>query len=148
MSVEQHFHPTPQGHDGQSTYFVGRRQFEAPEVYALTSSNVKRLESSRRYGEPELDWQGSSAARMELGHLLITRVAGQRPSGELLTRFAVYVLSELSDDGFVMDSEEIWNWLVVETDEEDFLADEPGHRTWAGRLRALWPGGSTDNTDA
>ena len=148
MSVEQHSHHTPQGHDPQDTYYVGRRQFEVPEVYSVTSSEVQRLKSSRRYGEPELDWLGSSAARMELGHLLITRVAGQRPSAELLTRFAVYVLGELSEDGFVMDSEEVWSWLVVESDEEDFVADEPGHRSWTGRLRALWPGGSTHNANA
>jgi hypothetical protein len=147
MSVEQRSHRAPQGRDGGSTYYVGRRQFEAPEVYAVTDRDVQRLRSARRYGEPGLDWNGSSAARMELSHVLISRVAGLSPSRELQARFVLGVLGELGDDGFVLETEDIWNWLLLASDEQDFVPAESHRRTWAGRLRTLLPGAGNPSSD-
>jgi hypothetical protein len=57
------------------------------------------------------------------------------------------VLSELSDDGFVLETDDIQSWLVFESDEEDFVPDESPRRAWAGWLRALLPGASTPAPD-
>jgi hypothetical protein len=147
MSVEQWHDRAPAGRDAGPTYFVGRRQFEAAEIYAVSDRDVHRLRSARRHGEPSLDWQGSSAAQMELSHLLISSVAKQRPSRDLQALFAVSVLSDLSDDGFVMDSDEIWGWLELAADERDFEPIQSQRRFWPGRLRTLWPGAQTPSTD-
>jgi hypothetical protein len=121
------------------TYFVGRRPFEAAEIYFVTAAGVERL-------EPNLDWRGSSAARMKLGDLLIRRVASQRPSRELKARFALYVLDHLPDGGFVLDSEDVQRWLALASDPEDF---GPAHgRSWSGRLRGLLRGTATHKTHA
>lgn len=139
MAVDQQHRRVPARRSTRSTYFVGRRQGEAAEVYAVSAKDVTRLRSERRYGETGLDWHGSSAARMELGHALISRIAKQRPSRELQARFALYVLSHLPDDGFVLDSEQIWRWLLAAADEQDFLPAGRAPRSWARRLRTLLP---------
>jgi hypothetical protein len=143
MSVEQRVDQLPTRRRAESIYFVGRRQFEAVEVYVVSASDVARLSSARRYGQPSLDWNGTGSARMELSHLLITHVVEQRPSRELEERFALYVLSGLPDDGFVLDAGAIWRWLRVAGDEHDFLPASPPSRSWVGRLRTLLPGAPT-----
>jgi hypothetical protein len=147
MSVDQQHDRVLHGRRADATYFVGRRQFEAAEVYAVSGAGVDRLRSTGRHGEPSLDWHGSSAARLELSHLLIARVAGRRPSHELETLFAVTVLGNLGDDGFILDAEEIRGWLAIATDEDDFATVESHRRSWTGRLRALFHGGQTSRTD-
>ena len=90
-------HPTR--HSNAHPYFVGRREFEAAHVYEVTATRVEQLRSRHRSGEPSLDWHGPEAARMELSHLLISRVTKQRPSRDLRARFALYVLGRLPDGG-------------------------------------------------
>ncbi len=143
MSIEQPIDQAPTRREMEPTYFVGRRDFEAAEVYVVTATVADRLRSTRRYGQLSLDWQGSSSARMELSHVLISHVAEQRPACELEERFALYVLSGLPDDGFVLDADEIWRWLKVASDDRDFLPTKPASRSWVGRLRTLWPGALT-----
>jgi hypothetical protein len=119
----------------ETTYFVGRRPFENPEVYAVTGGSVHRLRSVRRYGESSLDWDGADAARMELSHLLIGAVVGERPSRDLQARFALYVLARLPRGGFVLDSNELRRWLRLASDTQDFAPERP-RRSWAGRVVA------------
>jgi hypothetical protein len=85
---------------------------------------------------------------MELSQLLISRIAKQRPSRELQARFALYVLSNLPEDGFVLHADEIWHWLLAAEDEQDFLPANPPPRSWARRLRSRLPGGSRVRSDA
>ena len=121
------------------TYFVGRRLFEAAEIYAVTAKDVERL-------GPYLDWHGTPAARMRLSDLLISRVTSQRPSRELKARFALYVLNQLPDGGFVLDSDDVRRWLRLGSDPEDF---GPAHaRSWTRRLRGLLRATATHKTHA
>jgi hypothetical protein len=120
------------------TYFVGRRLFEAAEIYFVTATDVERL-------DPNLDWHGSPAARMKLSDLLISRVTSQRPSRELKARFALYVLDHLPDGGFVLDSGDVRRWLALGSDPEDF---GPPGRSWTGRLRGFLRGPATHKTHA
>ena len=101
MGAERRDRHVPARRESGRLYFVGRRQGGAARVYVVTADNVQRLRSKRRDRESNLDWNGSSEEKMELGHLLISRIAEQRPSRELQARFALYVLSNLPDDGFV-----------------------------------------------
>ena len=80
MSIEQPVDQAPTRREMEPTYFVGRRHFEAAEVYVVTATVADRVRSTRRYGQLSLDWQGSSSARMELSHVLISHVAEQRPA--------------------------------------------------------------------
>lgn len=140
MAVDQQHRRAPARRRTRPTYFVGRRHGEAAEVYAVGPKDVTRLRSTGRYGEMALDWHGSSAARMELGHLLISRIADQRPSRELQARFALYVLSHLPNDGFVLESAQIRRWLLAAADDEqDFLPAERAPWSWVRRLRSLLP---------
>lgn len=109
--------------------FVGRRVFEAAELYALSSHGVELLRSQRRYGSPQLDWQGGYAPVMELSHELLTRVSGRTPSEELAASFAVDVLTDLPDTGFVIDADEIEVWIAY--------ASEPGQ--WSAPARGAGP---------
>lgn len=117
-------------------YFVGRRLFEAAELYAVSAAGVDRLRSE---ADPGLDWHGERGARMELSQVLISRVAEQQPSRELKERFALYVLDRLPDGGFVLDSDDVRRWLKLASDPEDFAPAEPPRPSLAGRLRALLP---------
>ncbi len=121
------------------TYFVGRRLFEAAEIYFVTAKDVERL-------EPNLDWHGSSAAQMKLSDRLIIRVTSQRPSRELSARFALYVLNHLPDGGFVLDCDDVRRWLALGSDPTDF--GPPQERSWTDRLRGLLRGTATDRTHA
>jgi hypothetical protein len=123
------------------TYFVGRREFEAAEVYAVSAAGVERLERS-------LDWHGSPASKMELSDLVIRRVAARRPSRELRARFALYVLDRLPDGGFVLDSDDVRRWLRLGSDPDDFAADNYARRSWTGRLRTIFRGTATHKTHA
>lgn len=131
MAVEQHTAHIPEQRASRPTYFVGRRQGEAPELYAVSSDEVSRVTCDEQHGY--LDWRGSSAARMNLAHILLTRIAKQAPSRDLEARFALYALSNLPEDGFVLHTDQIWQWLLATADEQDFLPT----RSWAGRLRSL-----------
>jgi hypothetical protein len=150
MSGEQRLIPTPARDAAQQTrahtYFVGRREFETTEVYEVTATRVRRLRSSRRYGEPSLDWHGSAPARMELSHVLISRVTRQRPSGDLQARFALYVLGRLPDGGFVLDSDDLSRWLRVAGDADD-SARAPRPRPWPRRLRSRFGGSPRQSAD-
>jgi hypothetical protein len=139
MPVEQRHRQIPARRESGPLYFVGRRQGEAAQVYVVSADEVGRLRSACRYGESSLDWHGSSKARMELGHLLVSRVAEQRPSPELQARFALYVLANLPDDGFVLHADDIWRWLLAAADERDFFPADSAVRSWTGRLRSLLP---------
>jgi hypothetical protein len=108
--------------------FVGRRLFEAAELYALSPHGVEMLRSQSRYGSPELDWQGGYAPLMELSHELLTRVAGQTPSEELAGRFAVHVLIELPDTGFVIDADQIEGWIAYASEPWEWSAPAPDVR--------------------
>jgi hypothetical protein len=92
-------------------YFVGRRPYEAPEVYAVTGGEVRRLHPSREGGVLALDWCTPDARALELSHVLLTCVASIVPSRALEERFMHDVLVGMPDDGFVLDSEVIWHWL-------------------------------------
>jgi hypothetical protein len=140
MHEQRTGHPSP-GQAPRHTYFVGRRQFEATEIFAVTADDVQRLRSERRYGERILDWHGNVRAGMELSHALLTKVAELRPTRDLEERFALYVLAHLPDDGFVLDSAEVWRWLRVASDPQDFEAHEPTRHVWTARLRTLFRGG-------
>lgn len=133
MRVEQR-QPTPARRAAPPTYFVGRRLFEAAEVFAVTAAEVERLKPTGRYGAAHLDWHGGEAARMELSNVLIGRVAEERPSRELQARFALYVLEGLPDGGFVLDSDDVWGWLRLASEPRDFLSPAPAKPSWTGRL--------------
>jgi hypothetical protein len=121
------------------TYFVGRRQFDAAEIYFVTAKDVERL-------EPNLDWHRNSADRMKLSDLLIRRVTSRRPSRDLKARFALYFLDHLPEGGFVLDSDDVQRWLRLGSDPEDFGAAHG--QSWAGRLRGLLRGAATYKTYA
>jgi hypothetical protein len=92
-------------------YFVGRRPYEAPEVYAVTGGDVRRLRPGRDGGVLTLDWGTPDARALELSHVLLTCVVSIVPSRALKEHFMHEVLVGLPDDGFVLDSEVIWQWL-------------------------------------
>ena len=149
MSVEQRLDHPPTRRPTPHTYFVGRREFGAAEVYAVTAAGVHRLTAVENGGSLPWDWHGSDAGRLELSHAMIGYVADAEPTVELRARFALYVLERLPDDGFVLDSDEIWRWLRVSSEPEDFLAGHPARRSWAGRLRtALFRGAATTRAHA
>lgn len=129
------------------TYFVGRRLFEAAEVYAVTAADVERLRPAHHYGKASLDWHGSTAARMELSHLVLSRATQRQPSHELQARFALYVLDRLPDGGFVLDPEQIRRWLRLASDPEDFAPVHPVRQSWAGQLRKVFRGRRLEEHD-
>jgi hypothetical protein len=120
-------------------YFVGRRPFEAAEIYFVTATGVERLERN-------LDWRGSPAARMNLSDVVIRRVTSQRPSRELNARFALYVLDNLPDGGFVLACDDVRRWLALASESEDFGPAQG--RSWTGRFRGLLRGTATHKTHA
>ena len=92
-------------------YFVARRPHEAPEVFAVIGDEVQRLRPSRRGGVSALDWSTPDARALELSHVMLRCVASMVPSRALQERFMHDVLVGMPDDGFVLDSEVIWQWL-------------------------------------
>jgi hypothetical protein len=148
MSAERRANPSREasaGRDGVSTYFVGRRILDGAEVYEVTATDVQRLRSGRRHHE--LDWHGSSAARMELARLLLSRASERRPSRELQSRFALYFVAQLPHRGFVFDSGDVWRWLRVAGDTEA-PATAAGKQPLPARLRTLFHGTGARSTDA
>ena len=133
MPTEQR--PTaPVRRDAPNTYFVGRRLFEAAEVFSVTATALERLHAAGRYGGSALDWHGGELARMELGYVLISRVAEERPSRELVARFALYVLDRQPDGGFVLNADDVWGWLRLASDPGDFFSVPASRPSWTERL--------------
>jgi hypothetical protein len=118
------------------TYFVGRRPYEAAEVYAVTDRDVHRLHRDRRDGPLSLDWRGRDA--LELSHVLLARVAGMTLRRELAEEFALSILAGLPEDGFVLDSDEIWRWLRAVSESHCCVQFEPPPESWLARLTAAF----------
>jgi hypothetical protein len=135
-------------HDGagrrraaRHAYFVGRRPFEAAEVYSVTAKDVERLRPERRYGGVELDWRGGDTALLELSHVLLSRVTEEDPPVRLEAWFAVGVLARLPDQGFVLDSDELRKWIRLVGEEDDSTqAQTPPRRCLTARLLSLFLG--------
>jgi hypothetical protein len=123
-------------HRRPPAYFVGRRPYEAPEVYAVTRKHVQRLQPVRGGGVLSLDWQVPDARALELSHVLLTSVARVSPSRRLKEHFVHDVLAHLPDDGFVLDSDSIWKWLVQAGEVESDPGDGTGRQSWFTRLRS------------
>jgi hypothetical protein len=139
MSAEQRLTSSRERDSAQDerphSYFVGHREFEAAEVYEVTVRGVKRLRSRRLYGDASLDWHGSETARMELSYLLISRITKERPSRDLQSRLALYVLGRLPDGGFVLDVDDLSRWIRVAGDGHYSGSAHPAPRLWVGRVR-------------
>ena len=84
---------------------------------------------------------------MELSHALLSLVAELRPSRDLDERFALYVLGDLPDEGFVLDSTDVWRWLLVAGDPQDFAPGGPEAHSLAGRLSTLFRGSAVTSAD-
>jgi hypothetical protein len=115
-------------------YFVGRRPYEAPEVYAVTRQQVKRLRPAGEGGVLSLDWEAPDARALELSHVLLTSVAYVSPSRDLQEQFVYDVLAQLPDDGFVLDSDSIWKWLLQVGQVDEFADSGTARRSWLSRL--------------
>lgn len=128
------------------TYFVGRRPYEAPEIYAVTEDDVRRLRPGRRHGPltrieapVTFDWHAADARALELSHVLLTSVAGgHRPRRELEERFVLDVLAALPDDGFVLASDAILRWLDEARGPRDSPQLEPPPWSRLQRLRGVF----------
>ena len=121
------------------TYFVGRRPYEAPEVYAVTDDDVRRLRPDRDHGPLAIDWHPTDARALELSHVLLTSVTGgHRPLQELEERFALDVLATLPDDGFVLESDAIRRWLDEAWEPRNSAPLEPPRGPRLERLRAVF----------
>jgi hypothetical protein len=120
------------------TYFVGRRANEAAEVYAVTENDVQRLHRDRGDGPLGLDWRGQDARALELSRVLLARVARMTPRRELAKQFALGILVRLPDDGFVLDSDEIWRWLQAESGPQRVAGTAPRRGSWLARLSAAF----------
>jgi hypothetical protein len=94
-------------------YFVGRREFESAEVYRVTIAEVERIRPDHPGRAVNLDWAGDDSALLELSHVLLSMTAERAPSSELEAGFALLVLAELPEEGFVLDCEEIRRWLRI-----------------------------------
>jgi hypothetical protein len=127
----------PRRSRARHTYFVGRRPYEAPEVYAVTDDDVRRLRPDRRGSPLALDWRAGDPPAVKLSHMLLTSVAGHRPPRELEQRFALDVLAALPDDGFVLESNAIWRWLQQAAEPEDFAPSERPTRAASVVVRNL-----------
>jgi hypothetical protein len=90
---------------------VGRRAYEAPEVYAVTRGGVRRLKPARGGGALALDWSAADARALELSHVLLTAVVPIAPDRALEERFMHDVVLRMPDDGFVLGSDVIVGWL-------------------------------------
>ena len=120
------------------TYFVGRRPYEAAEVYAVTERDVQRLHRDSRDGPLSLDWRGPDARALELSRVLLTRVARTTPRREVAELFALSILAGLPDDGFVLDSDEIWRWLQTVSEPHGRAQLEAPRESWLARLSAAF----------
>jgi hypothetical protein len=143
MAAWTHNGRSPQPHDealrrrkAPHEYFVGSRQLGVPAVYAVTAHGTEPLRPQRSQRAENLDWRGSAYSLIELSHVLLTRIANQRPAPALEARFASCVLAPLPEDGFVLDSDHVWLWLRLVSRSEDFLGPLLPQR-WAGVTRLL-----------
>jgi hypothetical protein len=123
-------HPRQQRH----TYFVGRRPDEAAEVYAVTENDVRRLDREWFDGPPSLDWRGHDARVLQLSRVLLARVTGITPPRELAERFALSILADVPDDGFVLGSDEVWRWLRTVSAPHAVARAKPRREWWLARL--------------
>jgi hypothetical protein len=136
-------HPVLKRRKIAHTYFVGRREFEIAELYAVSASDVERLGTDRVHGEPGLDWWGGDTAVLELGRLLLERVVEPPPSSELTTDFALSVLGVLPKHGFVLDADAVWRWaLLASRSEERTSRESRTNRSWFARLVGVWSSGA------
>ena len=124
--------PRPEIHRRPPAHFVGRRPHEAPEVYAVTRKDVRRLRPDRG-AVLSLDWHAPDARALELSHVLLTSVAYVSPSRKLKEQFVHDVLASLPDDGFVLDSDSIWRWLLEVGEVQGY--PETVRRPWFSRVR-------------
>jgi hypothetical protein len=120
------------------TYFVGRRPYEAAEVYAVTDADAQRLHRDRRDGPLSLDWRGQDARTLELSRTLLARVARITARRELAEKFASSVLARLPEDGFVLDSDEVGRWLKRVSEPHGCAQLEPPRESWRARLSAAF----------
>jgi hypothetical protein len=137
MSAELHPHPWHRRHSAR-TYFVGRRPYGAAGVYAVTENDVQRLHRDRGDGPLSLDWRGQDARALELSRMLLGRVASMTPRRELTRQFALSILAGLPDDGFVLDSDEIWRWLHAVSGPHRVAGTAPRRQSWLARLSAAF----------
>jgi hypothetical protein len=120
------------------TYFVGRRPYKAAEVYAVTDNDVQRLHRDGGDGPLSLDWRGQDARVLELSRVLLARVVRVTPRRELAAQFALNVLAGLPDDGFVLDSDEIWRWLDTVSEPHRVAGSAPRRESLLARLSAAF----------
>jgi hypothetical protein len=114
------------------TFFVGRRPYQAAEVYAVTEHGVRRLHRDRPLG---LDWRDHRDG-LELSRVVLARVAGMTPRRDVAEEFALSMLAGLPEDGFVLGSDEIWRWLQHAG--YPYVLPEPRCGSWRARLSAAF----------
>jgi hypothetical protein len=73
---------------------------------------------------------------MELGHVVLTQVAGLRPSAHLTALFAADVVMRLPEDGWVLDARQVWRWIEALSVPADWSPVELPEPT---RPPARWP---------
>ena len=120
------------------TYFVGRRPYEAPEVYAVTEDDVRRLRPNRHDGPVAIDWYAGDAQAVALSRVLLTSVGCDRPSRDLVERLALDVLAFLPNDGFVVQSDEILQWIDEVSEPKRSSQSESPRRSRLERLRGAF----------
>ena len=92
------------------TYFVGRRPYEAAEVYLVQCHGVERLRH-RGIGERiTLDWRGEPAELLALSREILSKAVGVEPPHELEMRLAL-LIKQFPTDGFVLSGETVMTWL-------------------------------------
>ena len=135
MPAESHRVPERQT---PPTYFVGRRPYEAAELYAVSANDVQRLRPKLADPTVAVDWHRGDAVRMEISRAVLSRVIARRPSRALVRCFALDVLPQLPDGGFVLDSDEVWQWLRRTADPQDLARRAPRLLSWARWLRNIF----------
>ena len=123
-------------------YFVGRRPYEAAEVYLVERDRVERLRSDSLGATVALDWRLGPTELLELSHALLTRAGGFETSRELEVRFAL-ILREFPESGFVLNAEVVADWLDNTGDGDPAPRTErpaPSRlRRLRSALRRWWP---------
>jgi hypothetical protein len=126
------------GESQPHTYFVGRRLPEGTEVFTVNAKGVHRLGDAAA----PLDWHGTPTAAMELSKQLLARATKERPSRDVLSRFALYFVPRLPHRGFVLDADDVRHWLRIAGEPEERAP--ASRRLWTGRLRAAFHGSASD----
>ena len=114
--------------------FVGRRPFEIAELFVVKRNGAERLRSANCYGSAQLDWTGDYPALLELSHAVLEPVAGQAPSRDVAARFALEVLAQLPDDGFVIQADDVATWILWSTQPGDWSTPPSSKRAWWRQL--------------